>query len=201
MNDELMNEGVFIMNEWYTVPQASEKTAVPGETVRRYVRQYGDFLQLRRGEKRSYLIHESSLDVIRKIRYLLEQGNQREQIENILQQTEAITIQTNDESMNEYFMSLPQLQRETAKRMEGMAEQMQRQSEQIQKQNELIEKLTDRLDKQQDYISSSIEKRDQKLTQIMDDMANQKEAEERKGLFRKLFGKREGEKKKERHYT
>ena len=183
------------MNEWFTVTQAADEIGIPAETVRRYMRQYGEFLQLKRGEKRSYLIHESSLDVIKKIRYLLEQGNQREQVEDVLKQTEAITVQTNDDQMDEYLMNLPQLQRETAKRMDNMARYMKEQSEQIQKQNELIEALSDKLDQQQEYIDQSIEKRDQQIIQTMNEIQEQKEAaasnapEKKKGFFGRLFGK------------
>lgn len=76
-----MIEGVNVVNDWRTVNQVAEHTNIPAETVRRYVRQYGDYLMLDRGERRSYLIHKSSIDTVKKIRYLLDQGNQKNQIE------------------------------------------------------------------------------------------------------------------------
>src|SRR5699024_10240881 len=148
MNDGRMSEEVITVddvNEWYTVTKASDQVNIPSETVRRYVRQYGDFLYMKRGEKRSYLIHQSSLDTLKKIRYLLEQDYQHEQIDEILQQTEQVTIQTNDNEMNEYLMTLPQLHRETEKHIRQL-------SEQIEQQNSLIKDMSQQLNEQQEQL-------------------------------------------------
>ncbi|HLR70888.1 MAG TPA: MerR family transcriptional regulator [Pseudogracilibacillus sp.] len=176
------NEG-----EWFTVNQVSKEVNIPGETIRRYARQYGEYLRMKKGEKRSYLIHESSFDTIKKIRYLLEQGKQREQIDEILQQTETLTIQTDDNEMNEYLMTLPQLHRETEKHIRWL-------SEQVEQQNDLIKGLANKLDQQQEYIDNRLKERDQMLMQSLDEsletqkqIAAEEKKESNKGFFSKLF--------------
>src|SRR5699024_11174792 len=167
------------MNEWLTVNQVSKKVHIPGETVRRYARQYGDYLRIKKGEKRSYLIHESSFDTIKKIRYLLEQGYQREQVEDILRQTEVLTIQTNDDSMNEYLMNLPQLQRELIKEIKRL-------SEENKMHLHLIQEMKQQLDNQ--------EKRDYKLMNLLNEsLETQKQvtAAKKRGFWSWLFNKKE----------
>lgn len=189
MNVERMIEGVNGMNEWFTVAQASKEVDIPTETVRRYIRQYGDYLMINRGSKRSYLIHENSLDTLKKIRYLLDQGNQREQVEEVLQRTETLTVQADDEEMNDYLMTLPQLHRETAKHIQQL-------SEQVERQNDLINQFGDRLNQQQEYIDKRLEERDKALMQVMNEVMESNkqiaaaEQQKKKGFFARLFNKR-----------
>jgi len=188
MNVERMIEGVNDMNEWFTVAQASKEVDIPTETVRRYIRQYGNYLMINRGSKRSYLVHETSLDTLKKIRYLLDQGNQREQVEEVLQRTETLTVHVDDEEMNDYLMTLPQLHRETAKHMQQLTEQVERQSD-------VINKFGERLEQQQEYIDKRLEERDEALMHVMNEVmesnkqiATSKEVE-KKGFWSRLFNR------------
>jgi len=162
------------MNEWYTVNQVAKETEIPAETVRRYVRQYKNFLMVNRGERRSYLIHKTSIDAIKRIRYLLDHGHQQEQIKDILQQTETITIQSDDEQMKENMLSIPDLHK-------SMLKQIKKLTEQTEQQIQMIDDLTKRLDQQRENIKKRDEQLMNALNKIMED--NKK----KKGFFSRLF--------------
>ena len=68
------------MNEWLTVSEVSKETNIPVETARRYIRKYGEYLNLKRGEKRSYLVNRSNLETLAFIRDRLENGMQHKQL-------------------------------------------------------------------------------------------------------------------------
>jgi|SRR5690625_1004430 len=204
MNVACMNEGVIIVNKWKTVNQVADETGIPAETVRRYVRQYKDYLLTDRGERRSYLIHETSIDAIKRIRHLLDHGHQKAQIEEMLQQTETITIQSDNEEMNSYLQTLPDLQKNMFERIEQLIEQNEKQAQGIgllveqnneqarniellaehnAKQSQRIESLTKQVEKQQQYI----EERDRKLMNALDKIVKDKQA--KKGFLSRLFKK------------
>ncbi|SFF06286.1 DUF3967 domain-containing protein [Alteribacillus iranensis] len=147
MNGEALNEGVNSMDDWHTVTETAEQTGIPAETVRRYVRTYGDYMRLKK-EGRTYLIHTNSLDTVKKIRFLLDEGKQRSQVEDILQQTESLTIQTDDDEMNEYMLSLPQLHREM--------------SRQIKEQSHIIQELQARVEQQEAHINERMDDQEQR---------------------------------------
>lgn len=180
------------MDEWHTVTETAKKVDIPPETIRRYCRNYGDYLRLRRGEKRSYLIHKSSFDTIKKIRHLLEQGKLREQVEEILQRTETLTIHPDDNEMNEYFMSMPQLQREQLKHIKKVYDEMK-------EQRDVIEDLRKKVEEQEQYIREHLSRqddllkeRDRKLNEAMNEILEtqrQLAAEGNKGFFSRLFKK------------
>src|SRR5690625_4199769 len=176
MNVACMNEGVIIVNKWYTVNQVAEKTGIPAETVRRYVRQYKDYLLTNRGERRSYLIHETSIEAIERIRYLLDHGHQRQQIENTLQQTETTIIQTDNEDMKNYLQTLPELHK-------TMIEQVEQLNEKSDKQEQIIQSLVEQLHQQEQRIIE----RDEHIMKLMNELIEDKKRlaeSEKKGFFR-----------------
>ena len=186
MNDVAMNERADIMSEWRTITQVAEDTDIPSETVRRYVRQYGDFLITKRGQRRAYLVNSNSIDTIQKIRYLLEQGHQKEQIDEILQQTEAINVQTNDKEMNDYMLTLPQLHRQMSNEINELGKQnlyQLKELEEMNKRNEqlihAVRELTELL-KEQEKKSNE---RDEQMKEIQSKLDN------KAGFFSRLFKK------------
>lgn len=123
-----------------------------GRSLKLLSRQYGEYLHIKRGERRSYLIGESSIDAIKQIRYLLESGEQREQILDKLNETEVLNVQTNDEQMNEYMMNLPQVQRETLKQIQSVSENNEQLIGYLSQVNERVNKYESLLNKQNELI-------------------------------------------------
>lgn len=69
--------------QWLDVSEAAEKTHIPAETVRRYIREHGVHLRIKKSGK-YYYIHEESLDVIKQIRQLYSDGKKKNEIEESL---------------------------------------------------------------------------------------------------------------------
>jgi hypothetical protein len=87
------------MNErkWYTVLEVEKEYNIPNATVRRYIRNHGHNLLLKKKGK-SYIIAQDSIDVLKKIRELYGQGMGTEQIEEALRESNVpVTITVNDE--------------------------------------------------------------------------------------------------------
>lgn len=96
-------------NEWLTVSEISEKTKIPAETIRRYIREHGIHLKIKKSGK-EYRIHDESVNVIEKIRVLKESGKNKEEVEETLaasgipltitiknEHDERMTVHVNDE--------------------------------------------------------------------------------------------------------
>lgn len=73
------------MNDGLSVNEVERQTGIPDATIRRYIRNHGHHLQIRKRGK-SYLIANESLSVIKKIRELYDSGKQLEDVDEILRQ-------------------------------------------------------------------------------------------------------------------
>lgn len=202
-----MNEGVNNMsrvNEWFSISNVSEKVNIPHETVRRYVRHYRDYLKLKRGERNAYLVHESSLGIIKRIRYLLEQGHQREQVKNILENTAEIIVKTSDEETNEQIISQPQLHemlikeiQKIAKQNEELLESLNSMHERMNGYEELFMQLqaaaSEQIYEQDKEQRDNERKRDAYLMRAMNESQEKRKGiastKEKKRIFTKLFKK------------
>ena len=69
--------------QWLHISEAAEKTHIPAETVRRYIREHGVHLRIKKSGK-YYYIHEESLIVIKQIRELYSNGKKKNEIEESL---------------------------------------------------------------------------------------------------------------------
>ncbi len=82
--------------EWYTVTQTAEKTDIPPETVRRYVRNHRSYLKTRK-RSNSYQIHINSLPIIHEIRRLYDTGMNAKDVDEQLAYVHPMTIELVDE--------------------------------------------------------------------------------------------------------
>jgi DNA-binding transcriptional MerR regulator len=100
MSDVRMNdkkEGDCVVSEWLTVTQLEKETGIPTPTIRRYIRQHGFYLLMKKKHK-SYLIARESIDTLHHIRDMYGQGMNVEQVNESLIATGAtMTITMNDE--------------------------------------------------------------------------------------------------------
>jgi DNA-binding transcriptional MerR regulator len=86
--------------EWVTVSEASEKTHIPVETIRRYIRSHSVHLRVKKLGKK-YHIHDESMTVLYRIRALYDQGKNIDEVEESLSASGipmTITVQNDDES-------------------------------------------------------------------------------------------------------
>ena len=192
------------MNEWFPISSVSKNVNIPPETVRRYARQYGNYLVIKRGEKKAYLIHESSFGIIKKIRYLLEQGHQHEQVKSILDSTEGFEVKKNIEETRDHLIDNPQLYKEMMKEMQILVEQNKRLVELVNRIHDRMNRYEELFLQQQAFSYEHIHEQDTEqrdnqtkhdayLMKAMNELHERRKevasTKEKKGLFNKLLKK------------
>lgn len=78
---------------WFSVTDLSEQLGIPDATLRRYIRQHGHHLQLRKRHK-SYLVAGASVTVLVQIREAYAAGKSVDEVEGVLAAVGAPTIIT-----------------------------------------------------------------------------------------------------------
>lgn len=138
--------------EWLPVIEVEKQTGIPDATIRRYIRNHGHHLQIKKRGK-SYLIASESLSVIKKIRELYDKGKQSEGVEETLSQMNMpMTITVTDD------------EKEVTVNTGQVLIQLQKDMNEQKKFNQL---LLERLDQQQEYIDNKLEERNQELTKSL----------------------------------
>lgn len=169
-------------DKWLYVTDVEKETGIPSATIRRYIRNHGHHLQLKKRGK-VYMVASESLSVIKNIRDLYDQGKRLEDIEDALRSMNipmTITV-THDE-------------REMTVNASEVLVQLQKDMEE---QKEFNQSLLEIIQKQQEYINTKLEERDQKLLQSIREIQEAKKEiavshEKKKGFFSKFFkGKEE----------
>lgn len=201
-------------NEWLTVAEASEKTKIPVETIRRYIRNHGHHLKVKKLQKKYYL-HEECMNVIEKIRELYMDGKEVTEVDERLAKagvplTITVTATEDDrddrhEVHNESHdgRTNEQLLKELLEMKEMFLQQQEfnkQQQEATRKQEEFNKQLVDRLAKQEKYIAEKVEERDKILMDSMrQSLLEHKQAlievsttsqqlEKKKSFWSRLFG-------------
>ena len=138
--------------KWLPVIEVEKQTGIPDATIRRYIRNHGHHLQIKKRGK-SYLIANESLSVIKKIRELYDKGKQSEGVEETLSQMNMpMTITMTDD------------EKEVTVNTGQVLIQLQKDMNEQKKFNQL---LLERLDQQQEYIDNKLEERNQELTKSL----------------------------------
>lgn len=167
------------MDEWYSVTEIEKKTGIADSTVRRYIRNHGHHLQIKKRGK-SYLIAEDSIPTIKKIRELYDKGKQSEDVNDSLRKMNiptVITVTDKDDSVTvDVSEVLIQLQKD------------------MNDQKEFNKALLEHIKKQQEYIDNKLEERDQRLIAAIRESQETRreiaaEKEEKKSWISRLFNK------------
>jgi DNA-binding transcriptional MerR regulator len=115
------------MHEWLTVTQLEQETGIPTATIRRYIRQHGFYLLMKRKHK-SYLIARESIETLLRIRDMYGRGMNVEQVNESLIATGAtMTITVNDEDGETSIQvgeALSELKQSMIEQMSLMAEEI-----------------------------------------------------------------------------
>lgn len=142
--------------EWLTVAELSKKVGVPAETARRYIRNFKEYLKLRKDGKR-YLIHKDCSKVIEKIRGLYSDGLTNKEIEEALSDsgvTMTITVKESHERMTDSVNDNVN---------SNVNDELKEIKKRLEKQEEFNVLLLERLEKQQQYIDERMNERDRLL--------------------------------------
>lgn len=134
--------------EWLTVVAIEKQTNIPNATLRRYIRNHGHHLNIRKKGK-VYFISSESVPIILNIRQQYDDGKSQDQVENALVQKGnpvIITVIEDDKQMTvDVGETLLNLQKS------------------VNDQNKIIQSLADQLQKQQEYITTKLDERDRML--------------------------------------
>lgn len=139
------------MEEWLSISDVVNRTGIPENTVRRYVRNHKMFLKMKKGQRNSYWLHECDLHRIGEIRKLYEDGLSVEEVNEWLKDKGVMTITVKDEDGGDVVLS----------------EVVNQLRESMKKQEEFNKLLLQKLDEQNQYIHEKLEQRDKMLLESM----------------------------------
>lgn len=138
--------------EWLTVLDVEKQIKIPNATIRRYIRNHGHHLNIRKKGK-SYFIASESIPIVLDIRKQYDEGKSQEQVEETFIQKGSpvtITVTADDEQVTV-----------------NVSEALQDIKKAMHEQNKIIESLVVQMKKQQDYIDNKLEERDRKLIEAL----------------------------------
>lgn len=177
-------------DKWITVLEVEKQTSIPNATIRRYIRNHGHHLNIKKQGK-SYLVASESTGVFKKIRDYYNEGKNTEQVEKALSQEGipvTITVNDNDHAMNiNIAEALLQLQKDVNEQKEinrSLLEQVKRQEESQLKRDQMLLKVIKEI---QETKRLSAATQDTKKRENKD--IDSAETEKKKGFFNRLFGK------------
>ena len=133
---------------WLTVLELENQLNIPNATIRRYIRNHGHHLNIRKKAK-SYLVASESIPIILDIRKQYDDGKNQEQVEETLIQQGSpvtITVTADDKQMTV-----------------NIGEVLHEMKIAMHEQNKVIESLVVQMKKQQNYIDNKLEERDRIL--------------------------------------
>jgi hypothetical protein len=134
--------------EWLTVLDVEKQLKIPNATIRRYIRNHGHHLNIRKKGK-SYFIAFESIPIVLDIRKQYDEGKNQEQVEeSFIQKGSPVTITVTADDKQVTV---------------NIGEALQDMKKAIHEQNKIIESLVVQMKKQQDYIDNKLEERDRKL--------------------------------------
>jgi DNA-binding transcriptional MerR regulator len=167
---------------WLTITEVSHRLQVSDRTIRRYCQDHKLFIDTRKEPSRPLEVNDKSLDTIKEIRAMYEQGWDRERVERRLNETKTKTIQINDAEKFE----LPATVGETLNEFKAiMLEMAKRQKAMEEYQDELLDTIHS-LKKQ---IRDMEDKNNSDLTQIQATLSRLETYKEQ-SIWEKWFGKK-----------
>lgn len=166
--------------KWLSVIDIEKQTNIPDATIRRYIRNHGHHLQIKKRGK-SYLIAGDSISIIQKIRELYDKGKQSEDVDETLRHMNIpVTITMTDD------------EKEVTVNASEVLIQLQKDMDEQKKFNQ---SLLETLQKQNEYINTKLEERDRKLIESLREIQETKKqiaaaampVEKKTGFWSKLF--------------
>ncbi|PFK03453.1 hypothetical protein COI96_00040 [Priestia megaterium] len=144
------------MSEWFTVPQTSEKTGIPQQTLRRYIASHAHLLRIKK-EHKAYQLHKECLDVLARIRELYGKGKNSEEVDKILaSEGVPITVEVVSETGEQESTDLSEVMMDIKQALDEQKEFNKQLLDKFKEQEELLVA-------QQKYIDEKLKQRDEQL--------------------------------------
>lgn len=172
-----------------TVKETANLLDETPNVVRNWMQELRTYIPLQKNEAGYNLFSPEAIEVMKQIKQLHRQQNYSiRQIQHYLA------------TGGEAYQLIPEKKAEEilAEELQDMKKEIQELREYSIKQTEFNEKLAEKLNQQHEYIKSSLESRDQKLLETMNEMQESKkeaiateetDKADQKGFFARLFGK------------
>lgn len=157
------------MDKWLSVSQLSKETGIPETTLRRYIKNFSEYLRI---EKigRGIKCHPDSIVILKRIYSLYSDNYETLEIKDILGQDFPFNVDDPEGLKGSGSLLAVSLEKEL--------------DEFKREQQEFNRKLLDQLKKQQDYIEKSIELRDKKLMEALNEIRDFKKLEAEKNRIK-----------------
>lgn len=152
-------------NQWYTVAEIEQKTGIPHQTIRRYIKNHSHHLIMKKQHK-SYLINEQSIKVIEQVRNWYSDGMNSEQVDEALATSGIpmnITIESEQSDENPVSINLAEGLINIEKQVSELTNLLNKQIEANEDQKDFNKALLKKLDEQNDYIKNWTKQRDEQL--------------------------------------
>ena len=173
------------MKEVLTITRLSELSGIPNSTCRRYLNVFEAFFLLKGGSRlKRYEPH--SVEILKRIKHLYDEGRDTQEIYYILQGEFPMVIDGEEQRKREQTSVVTTL---------ATSEDVEEIKKALEEQREFNKMLLSRLDQQQEYIRESIDRRDRELTQAIRESQRARldvttaEQGETKSFWERLFGK------------
>lgn len=169
------------MGKYLTIAEIAELAGIPNSTCRRYLASFESFF-LVRGGNRVKKYEESAVKVLKRVKHLYEEGQDTNEIHDILRNEFPLVIDDDHE------------QGEAAKQPPGLAtvEDIAGIRAALQEQKEFNKVLLEKLEKQQEYINSRLDQHDKLLMEsLKESMEARKQIaatkNEKKSFWQRIF--------------
>ena len=150
------------VEKWLSVSQLSDETEIPETTLRRYIRNFSEYLRFEKiGRGMKY--HPDSIVILKRIYSLYNDNYETLEIKKMLDMDFPINVEDSEDK--KYSNSL-------------LAVSLEKEFEEFkQEQQEFNKRLLEQLQRQQDYIEKLIEVRDEKLMETLNEIRETKKLE------------------------
>ncbi|MDZ3956275.1 hypothetical protein U0X36_26035 [Bacillus thuringiensis] len=152
-----------MQKQWSSITLLAKQTDIPYASCYNYIQGFMDFFKFKGKGKSKKFDYESSMKLLVRIRYLSDQGLDKQEISKVLEKEFPMTVDVEDDTTNEDTLDSTSLVT-TDILYETINQAV---SQAFDEQNKLIRELTKKLDAQQQYIENSIVTRDQNLIETI----------------------------------
>lgn len=153
---------VLSVEKWLSVSQLSAETDIPETTLRRYTRNFPEYLRFEKiGRGMKY--HPDSIVILKRIYSLYDGNYETLEIKKMLDRDFPINVEDREGKEHSNSLLVVSLEKEF--------------EEFKQEQQEFNKQLLEQLQKQQNYIEKSIEVRDKKLMETLNEIRETKKLE------------------------
>lgn len=163
------------MEKWLSIKEVDEQTAIPHQTIRRYIDRHGHHLKLKRQHNRMF-IHEDSLEHLQTIRSWYAKNYNSDQVDELLvNQGVPMTIEYDENDSESVSINFPEVLSSLTKGMNEQREFNEQLLEHLSKQDGYMRKQNEKIQAQQKLLDENLAKRDEQLLEVIREIQETRE--------------------------